>query len=93
MEAGRFLDNKIKKSLYKKILNSCLIIIVLSIDDIGTFKTYKTRLTAINNHIIRYNINHKGFPFEILLKSETMSLIIELVKKDIIDWEVAVIIL
>ena len=65
--------------------------VVLSIDGIGTFKTYKTRLTTINNHIIRYNINHKRFPFEILLKSEIINLIIKSVEKDIMDWEMAII--
>ena len=41
--------------------------------------------------IVRYNTNHKGFPFRISSKSETMSSIIKSVKKDIIDWKMAVI--
>ena len=57
----------------------------LSIDDIGIFKVYKTWLTAINNRIIRYNVNHKRFPFGTSSKSEIMSPIVEPVKKDIIN--------
>ena len=40
--------------------------------------------------IVRYNTNHKGFPFGTLLKSETISPIVKSVKKDIMDWEVAI---
>ena len=59
--------------------------IALNIDGTGTFKAYKTRLTAMNNRIIRYNTNHKGFPFGTSSKSETISPIIKPVKKDIMD--------
>ena len=44
----------------------------------------------MDNRIIKYNTNHKRFPFGILSKSEIINFIIELVKKDIIDWKVAV---
>ena len=40
--------------------------------------------------IIRYNVNHKRFPFGTLLKSEIINLIIKSVEEDIMDWEVAV---
>ena len=63
---------------------------VLSIDSTGTFKAYKTQFIAIDNHIIKYNINYKRFSFKILLKSEIMNPIIKPVKKDIIDWEMTV---
>ena len=66
---------------------------VLSIDGTGTFEAYKTRFIIIDDCIIRYNINHKRFPFRTLLKSKTISPIIELVEEDIIDWEVAIAIL
>ena len=46
----------------------------------------------MNNCIVRYNINYKGFSFGTSLKSEIMNSIIKLVKKDTIDWEVVVII-
>ena len=58
---------------------------VLSIDSTGTFKADKTQFIAIDNHIIKYNINYKRFSFKILLKSEIMNPIIKPVKKDIID--------
>ena len=44
----------------------------------------------MNDCIVRYNVNYKGFSFETLLKSKIISLIIEPVKKDIINWKMAV---
>ena len=58
---------------------------VLNIDGTGIFKIYKTRFTIINNRIVRYNANHKKFPFKTLLKSEIINPIIKSVKKDIIN--------
>ena len=46
----------------------------------------------MDDYIVRYNINYKGFLFKILLKSEIMNSIIKLVEKDIINWKMAVII-
>ena len=66
--------------------------VVLNIDNTGIFEAYKTQLIIINDCIIRYNINYKGFSFKTLLKSEIINFIVELVKKDIMDWEVIVVI-
>ena len=65
---------------------------VLSINSIGIFEVYKTWFIIIDNYIIKYNVNYKRFPFEILLKSEIMNSIIKLVEEDTMDWEVVVII-
>ena len=75
----------IKRNFYKKILNSYLIMAALNIDNIRTFKIYKTQFTAMNNYIIKYNINYKKFLFEILSKSKTISPIIKPVKKNTIN--------
>ena len=90
LEAKRSLDNEIRRSLYKKALNSCFVMVALSINNTGTFKVYKTQLTTINNHIIKYNTNYKRFPFKTSSKSETMSPIVKSVEEDIINWKVAV---
>ena len=90
LEAEGSLDDEIRRSLCEKALNSHLTIAALSIDGTGTFEAYKTRLTAMDDRIVRYNANHKGFPFGTSSKSETMSPIVEPVEEDIMDWEVAV---
>ena len=66
--------------------------IILNIDNTGTFEIYKTWFIAIDDHIIKYNINYKKFLFKTLSKSKIMSFIIKLIKEDIIDWKVVVII-
>ena len=44
----------------------------------------------MNDYIIKYNTNHKRFPFKTLLKSETINLIIKPVIKDIINQKMTV---
>ena len=63
---------------------------VLSINNTKIFEIYKTWLIIMDNCIIKYNANYKKFLFRILLKSEIMNSIIKSIKKDTINWKMAV---
>ena len=86
------LDDELKKSLYKKIINKQLVQTALSIDGTGTFQTYKVWLMALDNHITQYNNNHKGFLFILVSKPVVLESIIKPVKEEVINWETSVII-
>ena len=64
--------------------------VVLSIDNTEIFEAYKIWFIIMDDYIVKYNINYKRFPFRILSKSKIISFIVELVKKDTMDWEMAV---
>ena len=61
LKAEETLDNKIRKTLYKKILKKELVLASMNIDNNINFKTYRTQFITINDHLTQYKSNFKEY--------------------------------
>ena len=57
------------------------------------FRIYRIYFIVIDDYIIQFNNNYKEFLFKIILKSEYIEFVVELVEEDIIKWKITVIVL
>ena len=70
LETEKILNNKIRKTLYKKALKKKLILVSINIDNNASFEVYKTQLITINNHLTQYKSNFNEITYNAISKTE-----------------------